>query len=56
MRQVKFKDWDDEETFAIDDIWADEKKIGICEICGEKNVEVFASGFHIAFVCEKCLV
>lgn len=39
-----------------DDVWADEKKIGKCEVCGAKNVEVFASGFHVAFVCEKCLV
>lgn len=45
-----------EEMFDIDDIWGDEKKIGKCEVCGAKNVEVFASGFHVAFVCEKCLI
>lgn len=31
-----------------------EQKIGTCELCNKRNVIVNASGYHIAFVCNKC--
>lgn len=32
-----------------------EQKIGKCELCLKENVVVTASGFYVAFVCDRCL-
>lgn len=32
-----------------------EQKIGTCELCNKRRVIVTASGYHVAFVCNKCI-
>lgn len=40
---------------CFNDINNEDSKRGNCEICGNKDVWVQASGYHVAFVCLKCL-